>query len=142
MAQFGAAEQVLLKNVQDDKLRDSLSQLRQAMEIIWAHDAPRVIQDYTDHGVQHCERIAGYASKLLEANDGRDLSSIEMYLLIAGIYLHDIGMQCDVQHWPAIKDIAERKGAEFAVEFKAERANAYNFDEQKAIRKNHHLLSI
>ena len=31
----------------------------------------------------------------------------EIYLLLAGIYLHDIGMQCDIVKYPEIKEKAE-----------------------------------
>ncbi|MBU1751037.1 MAG: hypothetical protein KKA73_25420 [Chloroflexi bacterium] len=53
---------------------------REAAEDIWATDAPRIIQDYTDHGIEHSKRLARFATQLLEANDGRPLSSQEMYL--------------------------------------------------------------
>src|SRR6185436_12596805 len=117
MAKFSEIEEQLLQYVKDDRLRDSLAMIRQAMEDIWAIDAPRLIRDYTDHGVKHCERLAGFASKLLEANDGRDLSSQEMYLLLGGIYLHDIGMQCDVIKFPKLKLSAEEFGAKFQLDF-------------------------
>jgi hypothetical protein len=61
----------------------------------------------------HSQRLAGFATQLLDANDGRPLSAQEMYLLLAGIYLHDIGMQCDVVKFPPIKTRAEKLGAKF-----------------------------
>jgi hypothetical protein len=142
MARFSDIEEQLLKRVSDDRLRASLTMIRQAMEDIWAADVPRIIQDYTDHGVKHSERLAGFASKLLEANDGRDLSAQEMYLLLAGIYLHDIGMQCDIVRFPEIKGRAEELGAKFEIFFTAPSASRYSLDEQKALRKNHQYLSV
>ncbi|MBV9864435.1 MAG: pentapeptide repeat-containing protein [Abitibacteriaceae bacterium] len=142
MARFTDSEQQLLAKVTNSRLRTSLAKIREAMEDIWASDAPRIIQDYTDHGENHCERLAGFAVKLLEANNGPALTDQETYLLLAGIYLHDIGMQCDVAKHPAIKARAEELGAQFEVDFKAETANTYSADEQKAIRKNHQYLSI
>lgn len=73
MAKFSEAEIKLLERVTDDRLKTSLAGIRQTMEDLWATDAPRVIQDYTDHGVAHSERLAGFAVRLLDANDGRDL---------------------------------------------------------------------
>src|ERR1035441_2914060 len=142
MAKFSKAEKELLKRIADDRLQTSLSLLREAMESLWAPDPPRVIRDYTDHGQKHCERLAGFAQKLLEANDGQPLTEREMYLLLGGIYLHDIGMQCDVARFPQVKATAEKMGAKFDVEFTAQTASTYSVEEQKAIRKNHQLLSV
>jgi WD40 repeat protein len=141
MAEFTDVEKQLLERVTDDRLRVSLAEIRQAAEDIWADDAPRIIQDYTDHGIAHSERLAGFAAKLLVANDGRDLSAQEMYLLLAGIYLHDIGMQCDVVQFPEVRERAEVLGAQFDIEFTAETASGYSIDEQKAIRRNHQYLA-
>jgi hypothetical protein len=143
MAKFSETEEKLLKSIKkDDPLHTSLSKIREAMEDIWAPDAPRIIQDYTDHGVEHSKRLAGFAYKLLEANDGSLLTSQEMYLLLASIYLHDIGMQCDVLKFPEIKAIAESLGAKFDIEFQAKTSSSYSIEEQISIRKNHQYLSI
>jgi HD-GYP domain-containing protein (c-di-GMP phosphodiesterase class II) len=90
------AERKLLRMVKLASLRTSLASLREAADAIWSNDAPRVIQDFTDHTLQHSLRVAGFARDILRANSGRSLSEEEAYLLIAAIYLHDIGMQCDV----------------------------------------------
>ncbi|MBM4431182.1 MAG: NACHT domain-containing protein, partial [Chloroflexi bacterium] len=141
MAKFTKDEEHLMKRVTDESLCDSLALIRQVMEAVWAEDAPRIVQDFTDHGVKHSERLASFAASLLNANDGRDLSSQEMYLLLAGIYLHDIGMQCDVVKFPEIKAQAEKLGAQFDVEITAQTSSGYSIDEQKAIRKNHQYLT-
>jgi hypothetical protein len=141
MAKFSEVEKQLMKFLADDRLHVSLSAIRQAMEDIWAPEAPRIVQDFTDHGIRHCERMASFAAKLLEANYGLDLSFEELYLLLAGIYLHDIGMQCDVMRFPEIKAAAEQLGAKFDINFTATLASAYSIDEQKTIRDNHHYLS-
>jgi hypothetical protein len=143
MAEFSDAEKSLLQSIPpNSRLRTSLSLLREASQDIWLTGGPRIIQDYTDHGIPHSERIAGYAVKLLK-NGRTKLSEEEMYLLLVGIYLHDIGMQCDVVLLPEIKQLAETEyGAQFNIEFTAQRSNNYSMEEQKAIRKNHHYLSI
>ena len=141
MANLTEFEQQLLEQITDEHLRSSLALIRQATEKIWANGAPRIIQDFTDHGTKHSRRLTGFAARLLNANDGRPLSVQEVYLLLAGIYLHDIGMQCDVVGFPQVQIRAEELGAQFDVEFVAQRASAYSIDEQKAIRKNHHYLT-
>ena len=34
-------------------MQSSLAAIREAMEDIWSDDAPRIIKDFTDHGVNH-----------------------------------------------------------------------------------------
>lgn len=135
------AEKQLLKRIRDEGLRSSLAMIRQAMETIWITEAPRIVQDYTDHGIEHSKRLVGFAARLLDANDSRPFSEQETYLLLAGIYLHDIGMQCDVVKLPEIKTRAEALGAEFDVEFTARTSSRYSIAEQKANRKNHQYLT-
>ena len=141
MAKFTCIEEKLCEQIKDGRLRTSLAKLREAVEDIWAPDAPRIIRDYTDHGIMHSERISVLLTKLLDANDGRPISSQEMYLIAGGIYLHDIGMQCDVVKFPEIKTAAEKIGAKFDIEIKACKASDYSVEEQKAIRKNHQYLT-
>ncbi len=102
MANFSEVEEQLLKSVADSRLRTNLAQIREAVERIWSEDAIRIVQYFTDHGIKHSERLAFYANELLKANCGRPISSKEMYLLLAGIYLHDIGMQCNVELIPKL----------------------------------------
>jgi hypothetical protein len=83
----------------------------------------------------------GFANKILSANDGEALSSEETYLLILSIYLHDIGMQCDVNKFPNILGNAIKLGAVFDTQFASKSSNGYSIYEQKAIRKNHHYLT-
>ena len=141
MGDFTDAEERLLKNITDRRLRSNLEKIREAAEDIWAEDSTRVVQFYTDHGIRHSERLAEIADDLLEANNGSALSSDEMYLLLAGIYLHDIGMQCDILRFPEIKICAEELGAEFGPSFAEHAEEKYNLEMQKAIRKNHQFLT-
>lgn len=141
MARFSKVEIKLLnKYLARTRLYTSLALIREAMEDIWETEV-RIIRGFTDHGEKHSERLVDLANKLLESNEGKELSKAEIYLLFAGIYLHDIGMQCDVVRTPAIKAKAEGLGAKFDVEFTAKTANDYNLEEQKAIRNNHHFLT-
>lgn len=75
-------EESLFAAIGGDQLRTSLGLIRQAAAKLWAPDAPRIIQDFTDDGIEHSERVAGYTARLLEANDGQPLTCGEMYLLL------------------------------------------------------------
>lgn len=132
---------VLAKYISDITLSRSLTSIRGVMESIWANEAPRVVTDYTDHGEEHSKRVAYFAEKLLQANPDAKFSQQEIYLLLAGIYLHDIGMQCDIVKYPEIKKKAEGLGAKFKKGFTAKTTGDYSFEEQKEIRKNHDFLS-
>ena len=135
-----ANEDQLWEQITDTELVSSLTRIRLAAKKIW-DPTVRIIQGYTGHDIPHSKRVAGFVADLLEANKGQALSSEEMYLLLAGVYLHDIGMQCDVVRFPKIKRRAEELEAKFAVRFTAQTANEYSKDEQKAIRENHQFLT-
>lgn len=77
--------------------------MREFVENLWKIGAPLIIKDFTDHGEAHCQRVAHYAANILSANKGKEFSQEEMYSLLAGIYLHDIGMQCDISRFPVIQ---------------------------------------
>lgn len=142
-ARFSAIEQEFLKGIEDGSpLITSLHLIREAMEKIWPNEV-RIVKDFTDHGEKHCERLAKSAYNLIKAKkiECADLSEKEIYLLMAGIYLHDIGMQCDVVKFPEVKAQAEILGAHFDVEFTGQAANYYSEVEQISIRKNHNYLS-
>jgi hypothetical protein len=145
MVPFSQDEEQLIEGISSEELRNSLALMRQKLqETVWAGEGTTIIQDFTDHGLTHIKNLARYAQRLQKAYTGDDpLTEEERYLLLSGIYMHDIGMQCDVRKFPQIKDKAvdDDLGAKFAVDFTAERSRQYSIDEQKAIRENHHLLS-
>ena len=131
---------ILKKYISDRELCNSLALIRRLMENIWAADAPRIL-GYPDHGEEHSVRVACFAEKLLQVNPGAEFSEHEIYLLLAGIYLHDIGMQCDIVRYPEVKKKAESLGAMFKVEFTSKAASVYSQEVQIEIRKNYHYLS-
>lgn len=132
---------ILKKYITDFKLFDSLALIRRVTEIIWASDSPRIVHGYIDHGFEHNLRIAVFIEKLLQVNPHMIFSEQETYLLLAGVYLHDIGIQCDIVKYPEIKKKAEELGAIFKEPFTAKTANSYSIEEQKEILKNHNYLS-
>lgn len=141
MSDFSDKRYKLLDKVTDSHLRINLEKIREATEDIWAEDAPHIIQFYTDHGIKHSKRLARIAADLLNANIGKNLSSEEMYLLLAGIYLHDIGMQCDILKFPEIRSRAEELGAKFDLKFLKNSEGHYTLEMQNNIRKNHQYLT-
>lgn len=128
----------LIQRIQDEKLIVSLSKIREAVNLIWAADSPRIIRAFTGHDLEHCQRILCWCAQILE---GFELNNKEMYALLAAAYLHDIGMQCDVAKQSGIKSAAKKLGANFPHKFTAMTADKYSSEEQEMIRKNHHYLS-
>ncbi len=108
-------ENQLRESVTDPRLRASLTAIRQTVDYIWDTDSPRMIQDSIDRGMSYCKRLVDIVALLLAANNGRTLSGQEMYLLLAGIYLHGVGLQCDVVSLPEIRKYAEELGGRFVV---------------------------
>jgi len=68
----------------------SLDGIRAAAETIWQRPLHRY---YTDHSVNHSERVIEKLSKLTNDLMDSSISSTEVYVLLASAYLHDIGMQ-------------------------------------------------
>ncbi len=141
MAEFTEYEKHLMKAIKDDRLRHTLGEIKEATQEIWAESSPRVVQNYSDYGWRHSERMIVHAKIILDSNKGVPLTQIETFSLLACIYLHDIGMQCDLVRWPGIKNIAEDKGAKFDFEVNAQTSSWYSFEEQAMIRRNHNYLT-
>lgn len=135
------SEQFFMNKIKKENLKLSILNLKEQVKLLWTSDAPKIIKGYTDHGYQHCERIIIKLYKLLEQQKEENLTEEETYLLLAGIYLHDIGMQCDVYKYPEIKSTAEKFGANFDINFSSKLSDEYTKPEQDEIRKNHHFLS-
>jgi len=70
----------------------SVEGVRREAKRIWERPLHRY---YTDHSVSHSERIIGILNNLTKGteNSVRLLSITEVYILLAGAYLHDVGMQ-------------------------------------------------
>ena len=86
---------------------------------IW--NSVTLIPHYTKHGIGHSERISQYLGKLLE-DFPTLLNQQERFVLLAAIFLHDIGNQL-----PKYADIPIK--------------STYSIEELEKIRKNHHLSS-
>lgn len=77
---------------------------------------------YTDHGVQHSERILSICDAMLESLYDTMLCEEEIFILVASAYLHDIGMQMP----------------EYA---RLEKKEDYTSEEKSIIRGRHHIAS-
>ena len=55
-----------------------------------------LLKHFTRHGLDHSQRIIGILGKLLKENDNL-LNDQERFILVAAVYLHDIGMQNPIQ---------------------------------------------
>ena len=91
--------------------------------------------------MKHSERVAGHAMQILKADGAPELSDDEKFLLLCGIYLHDIGMQCDAAKNRRVYESAASAGAQFCPSLMRKRRSRYTVAEQKSIRANHSLLS-
>ncbi len=86
---------------------------------IW--NSVTLIAHYTKHGIDHSERISQYLGKLLE-DFPTLLNQQERFVLLAAIFLHDIGNQLPKYAGIPIK-------------------STYSLEDKEKIRKNHHLSS-
>jgi orotate phosphoribosyltransferase len=48
--------------------------------------------EYTFHGLKHCEKLEEYASQLISDDLFDTLNAEELFILLNGIYYHDLGM--------------------------------------------------
>lgn len=76
----------------DSNQQRMVANVREAASRIWSHPLHRY---FTDHTVTHSERILAILDGLTAGlmKTGRRLSEIEIFVLVAATYLHDIGMQ-------------------------------------------------
>ena len=73
-----------------------LASLRDQLDPLW-QSGVILIPLFTDHGLKHSQRIATNVAALLDGQAWprrEPLNTEEREVLMAGIYLHDIGMQC------------------------------------------------
>ena len=110
-------ESIILK---DEHFKICLNTIIETVKTkIWESDT--LLKHYTKHGIDHSERIIQYLGKLLE-DFPTLLNQQERFVLLAAIFLHDIGNQMPKYVGIPIKSV-------------------YSFEELEKIRKNHHLSS-
>ena len=104
-----------------EKLRSRLVGIRDACKEIWK--AP-ILQHFTDHGLEHSEKIIVILRMLLGSKEEAEqrITEHELFILFAAAYLHDIGMQSAFHDGLLSKD-------------------HFTLEDAEAIRKQHHESS-
>ncbi|HII05798.1 MAG TPA: tetratricopeptide repeat protein [Methanotrichaceae archaeon] len=98
----------------DERLAICLGGIKEAVKGFWD---PPLLQNYTRHGPDHSERIVTVLGDLLEGHSHR-LNDYERFILLASVYLHDIGMQS-----PRHAGLPKK--------------SEYSLEDMEIIRKNH-----
>jgi len=104
--------------IQDKSLVTCLNSIEEEMKEFW--DSP-LLQHYTKHGLDHSQRIIENLGNLLKGYPNL-LNERERFILLASVYLHDIGMQSP-RH--------------AGLPYKSE----YTLEELEKVRENHHEAS-
>lgn len=132
--------------INSNELLENLCCIHDAVKTIWDPNE-RLIKNFTDHGIEHSNRVAHNILCLLKAMN-ISLSEKETYKLLASIYLHDIGMQCDIKDVHVIEKATDyyynathNDETIFKINYTARDFSDFDYYEQKEIRKNHHLLT-
>ena len=110
-------------------------------KILWGSDIHRLVPYFTDHGVNHCINLAYFAYKITNANKKRTLNENEIFMLLASIYLHDIGMQCDASYLEKIKIRALEYKAMYEPGYIQEKDYKNILNTLEEIRENHQYLT-
>ena len=140
MIEKNLEEKYLINLIKNKKYTLEIENVCEIVKTIWSSEV-RIVKEYTDHGYEHSQRIIKKIHDILLPFPNI-LSDTELYFLILGVYLHDIGMQCDIKKHNKIKDLAIKNYfATFKESFQGGTANSYSPEEQNEIRLNHHLLT-
>ncbi len=134
-------EEKLINKISDENLKLTLILIRHSVEKLWGEDSPRIIQGFTNHGIQHCNNLIKFSFQILNANKKQKLNDEELFLLLASIFLHDCGMQCDFVMWPEILKKSIALGAHFEKTISCKNISDFDISVQKEIRENHHIIS-
>jgi HD-GYP domain-containing protein (c-di-GMP phosphodiesterase class II) len=93
----------LINQIKNDELKINLKAIKIIVAKIWTPSI-YIIKNYPNHDIKHSNRVAGHIIKILDLyKNDKPLSDKELFLLTAGVCLHDIGMQCDIKGYSGIK---------------------------------------
>lgn len=83
---------ILASLIKDENLTRTLEAIRKYVKVnllrFWQIHAPH----FVDHGESHCESIESLLSRIIPDSIKDNLSEYEIFLLLCGVWLHDIGM--------------------------------------------------
>ncbi len=99
-------------------------------------ECPPLMKYFTDHGKNHCLRLANRSKQFDWILKG--LSEPECFCLLMGILLHDIGMQAEVQNFPSIQKYMKNT---YNIQFPEKETKGTSEPPLDEIRKYHHLLT-
>lgn len=117
----------IMSRIKIDKLKNSIHDIMQKSKEI--HINP-FLYSFTDHGIYHSKRMLQCINKLLEGCGQKNLlNEYECYVLIAAIFLHDIGIQ--ESKIDVLTKFAKINNLSFC-----DSTNVSEF-----VRNNHHLIS-
>jgi hypothetical protein len=136
-----------LDTLLNDTQRRELEEVRIAAEVILRHPLDHT---FTDHTIAHPDRIRGHLDALLsgwaerELASQRDRTQAEIFILLAAVYLHDIGMQFQrFEHCPSLGEHLPTLRGELALRGIKPGPPEHPFTRETLIfaRKHHHLLT-
>jgi hypothetical protein len=114
-----------------------LIEIENVSKDIWTTDI-KIIKYYTDHGIEHSYRIINYIFEILK-NKNVTLSEGDYFILFASAFLHDIGMQCDLNKHEKLKKVLKDNNT-LTQEFNHLSLD-YTPEEIKELREIHNILS-
>lgn len=135
-------EKQLRATVRNQELLASLASIRFAVDSLTSAGPP-LVRNYTDHGIQHSVRMLEHLQSLLDGAGPSmpSLSEDELYVAAAAAYLHDVGMFCDLQAWPAVRAVsAANYGVELTGIWESTQSAELGEQEQEELRRNHPVV--
>ena len=93
---------------------------------------------YTNHGVDHLKNVEKHANNIIPDNIKEELSEEEIFCLICGIWLHDIGMVPIAEEI----DIYENKSVEEREKYRIALREVHHIRSENYINKNHEKLGL
>jgi len=96
------------------ELSDCLRDIKKSCTEIWKN--PLLVW-FTNHDVKHSEEISYLLGQILEPleNDSKFLNEHELFILLASVYLHDIGMQFFKIEGKTINELTEKEYDEIRI---------------------------
>ena len=133
-------ESKLFNLIKKDTLRTSIELAIEFVKEIW--DSDRLLTNFTDHTIKHNFKVLEIIEKMPNICKVNYLDEKEIYVLIMGIFLHDIGMQCDIRIRSNVKEEAERIfNVKFSQTYSNNKGTQLTIKQQKEIRDNHSLIT-
>lgn len=80
----------------DQNLHGLVLNIASAFEPIYKDNKLFFFEEYTDHGIEHVERVLSASEVLIDKNTLDELSPKDIAILIFGAILHDIGMHIEL----------------------------------------------